>query len=118
MKAARAMPAKKCSRFKRCGHKAMSSRAKFCLSCFKENAAGKASLGGGNKQAKGVIGNIGNKQAKGVIGHAGNKQAKGVIGNAGNKQAKGVIGHAGKKQAKGVICNAGNAYYHYAGLDK
>ena len=59
---------KKCQNFRRCGQNAKSSRAKFCQSCFKENAAVKARSGNGN-----LFGNPGN---------AGNSQ--GNPGNAGN----------------------------------
>ena len=47
-----------CHNFKRCGRKAKSCRARFCLSCFKENAAAHGRLSAGN--AKGNPGNAGN----------------------------------------------------------
>ena len=66
----KAMKGKKCQNFRRCGRKAKSSRAKFCLPCFKENAAAKARSGRGN--SRGNPGNAGNSRAKGVKGNAGN----------------------------------------------
>ena len=78
----KAMKGKKCQNFRRCGRKAKSSRAKFCLPCFKENAAAKARSGTGNSQAKGVMGNAGNSRAKGVKDNAGN--SRGNPDNAGN----------------------------------
>lgn len=54
------MKGKKCQNFRRCGRKAKSSRAKFCLPCFKETAAAKARTGTGNSQARGNPGNAGN----------------------------------------------------------
>ena len=72
-----ALKAKKCQNFKRCGRKAKSSRAKFCLPCFKETAAAKARLGGGN--SRGNPGNAGNSQ-----GNPGNAGGKGITGNSGN----------------------------------
>ena len=70
----KAMKGEKCKNFIRCGCKATGSRAKFCLPCFKENAAAKGRSGTGNSQAKGVMGNAGNSRAKGVIGNAGNSR--------------------------------------------
>ena len=66
------MKGNNCQNFRRCGRKAKSSRAKFCLPCFRENAAAKARSGTGNSQAKGVMGNAGNSRAKGVADNAGN----------------------------------------------
>ena len=54
----KAMKGKKCQNFTRCGRKAKSSRAKFCLPCFKETAAAKARSGAGN--SRGNPGNAGN----------------------------------------------------------
>jgi len=54
----KAMKGKKCQNFRRCGRKAKSSRAKFCLPCFKETAAAKARSGTGNP--RGNPGNAGN----------------------------------------------------------
>jgi hypothetical protein len=88
-----ALKAKKCQNFKRCGRKAKSSRAKFCLPCFKENGAAKARIGGGN--SRGNPGNAGNSQGKGIPYNAGNSQGKGNPGNAGNSQGKGVTGNSG-----------------------
>ena len=70
MKAMKVLKVKKCQNFRRCGRNATSSRAKFCQSCFKENAAVKARSGSGNKRAKGNLDNAGNK--KGNPGNAGN----------------------------------------------
>ena len=104
---------KKCSK-PRCRNNAASPRAKFCIGCFKDNArcTGARSTGGGNRGAKGVIGNRGggNSSAKGVIGNSGggNSSAKGVIGNKGNRSAKGVIGNSGNRSAKGLMGNSGN----------
>ena len=64
----KAMKGKKCQNFRRCGRKAKSSRAKFCLPCFKETAAAKARSGTGNSQ--GNPGNAGN--SRGNPGNAGN----------------------------------------------
>lgn len=80
MKAMKSAQVKKCHNFRKCGRNAKSSRAKFCLSCFQENAAIKARSGSGNSQ--GNPGNDGNSQ--GNLGNAGNSQAKGNLGNAGN----------------------------------
>ena len=110
----KAMKGKKCQNFRRCGRKAKSSRAKFCLPCFKENAAAKARSGTGNSQAKGVMGNAGNSRAKGVKDNAGNSRAKGVKGNAGNPRGnpgnagnpRGKPGHTG--DSRGNPDNAGN----------
>lgn len=66
----KAMKGKKCQNFRRCGRKAKSSRAKFCLPCFKETAAAKARSGTGNSQAQGNPGNAGN--SRGNPGNAGN----------------------------------------------
>ena len=68
MKAKKALKVKKCQNFRRCGQNAKSSRAKFCQSCFKENAAVKARSGNGN--LSGNPGNAGNSQ--GNPGNAGN----------------------------------------------
>jgi len=83
------MKADKCQNFTRCGRKAKSRRAKFCLLCFKENASAHGRSGTGN--SKGNPGNAGN--AKGTPGNAGN--SKGNPGNAGNNIK------AWKKQAAG-----------------
>ena len=83
------MKADKCQNFTRCGRKAKSRRAKFCLLCFKENASAHGRSGTGN--SKGNPGNAGN--AKGNSGNAGN--SKGNPGNAGNNIK------AWKKQAAG-----------------
>ena len=48
MKAKNSVQMKKCQNFRKCGRNAKSSRAKFCPSCFKENAAMKARSGSGN----------------------------------------------------------------------
>ena len=56
----KAMKGKKCQNFRRCGRKAKSIRAQFCLPCFKETAAAKAHTGTGNSQARGNPGNAGN----------------------------------------------------------
>ena len=78
MKAMKSLAGKKCQNFRRCGRNAKSSRAKFCLSCFKENAAVKAHSGSGNPH-----GNPGNaSKPQGNPGNAGNSQ--GNPGNAGN----------------------------------
>ena len=83
------MKGKKCQNFTRCGRKAKSSRAKFCLLCFKENAAAKARSGTGN--SRGNPGNAGN--SRGNPGNAGN--SGGNLGNAGNSHARGNRGNAG-----------------------
>ena len=88
-----ALKAKKCQNFKRCGRKAKSSRAKFCLPCFKENAAAKARSGTGNSQAKGVMGNAGNSRAKGVVDKAGHSR--------GNPDNVGNISRGRKKKSAG-----------------
>ena len=80
MKAMKVLKVKKCQNFQRCGRNATSSRAKFCQSCFKENAAVKACSGSGNKEAKGNPDNAGN--TKGNRDNVGNSQ--GNPGNAGN----------------------------------
>ena len=74
------MKVKKCQNFKRCGRYAQSSRAKFCRSCFKENAVAKARSGKGNSQCN--PGNAGNSQ--GNPGNAGNSHGRGSPGNIGN----------------------------------
>ena len=89
---------KTCQNFRKCGRNAKSSRAKFCLSCFQENAAIKARSGSGNSQ--GNPGNAGN--SKGNPDNAGNSQ--GNPANAGNSQ--GNPGNAGNSQGRG---NAGIA---------
>ena len=66
----KSMAAKKCQNFKRCGRKAKSSRAKFCLQCFKKSAAAKGGIGSGNSQ--GNPDNAGNSQGKGITGDSGN----------------------------------------------
>ena len=99
----KAMKGKKCQNFRRCGRKAKSSRAKFCLPCFKENAAAKARSGTGNSQAKGVMGNAGNLRAKGVEDNAGN--SRGNPDNAGNSRGNpdnaGNINRGRKKKSAG-----------------
>jgi len=82
MKAMKVLKVKKCQNFRRCGWNAKSSRAKFCLSCFKENAAVKARSGSGNSH--GNPGNAGNSQGnpQGNPGNAGNSQ--GNPDNGGN----------------------------------
>ena len=77
----------KCQNFKRCGRNSKSSRAKFCLQCFKKNAAAKARLGSGNHRSN--PGNAGNSESNpGNTGHS-----EGNPGNAGNSE--GNPGNAG-----------------------
>ena len=73
-----------CNNFRRCGRKAKSSRSKFCMPCFKANAARKGALGAGNVTAAGAPGNAGN--ASGAPGNAGN-QTKGRIKKRAGKRS-------------------------------
>ena len=110
MKAMKAMKksaqVKKCQNFRKCRRNAKSSRAKFCLSCFQENAAIKAPSGSGLSQGSPV--NAGNSHGKGNPSNAGNSQGKGNLGNAGNSQGEGNLGNAGNSQGKGNLGNTGN----------
>ena len=104
-----------------CGRYAVSPRAKFCLRCFKTQAAayGRKSGGnttarrwyGGNASGSGSIGNVGNESGSGSIDNAGNASGSGSIGNAGNLRRGRAKKRSGKRggQRSGVRRSAKRA---------
>ena len=104
-----------CANYNRCGRRARGPYARFCMSCFKANAAFKGSASSGNSRgnpgnagnSRGSPGNAGN--ASGSPGNAGNANAGGSLGNAGNASAGGSPGNAENASAGGSPRNAGNA---------
>ena len=83
-----------------CDSEAASSRAKLCRQCFLERARThnrSRKTFGGNRTARGVLGNKGNKSARGVAGNKGNECGRGVFGNKGNPTTGEPKSNAGKR---------------------
>ena len=64
----------KCVNYDRCGRRAKGPYARFCMNCFRANAALQGGASSGNATASGILGNAGNASASCSLGNAGNVQ--------------------------------------------
>jgi len=61
-----------CVNYDRCGRRAKGPYARFCMNCFRANAALHGDASSGNATASSSLGNAGNASASGSLGNAGN----------------------------------------------